>query len=144
MTPDMPVDAPGTYVLVMELPSSMGIAVGALGTVMFDAGVYAYVGSAMNGLRHRVARHLRSDKAMHWHIDYFLREATVTQVWHAAGQRRECTIAAALADRFDPVDGFGCSDCRCRSHLFRAAGDVALSRRLADLGLSPSEPDEWR
>lgn len=140
----MATDAPGTYVLALELPSSADVAVGARGVISFKAGAYAYVGSAMNGLRQRVARHLRSEKKMHWHIDYLLQEARVAKVWHTVGQRRECELAAALAARFDAVDRFGCSDCSCRSHLFRAGSDAALSRELADRGLTWSPPDAWR
>ncbi len=137
-------DAPGTYVLGMELPSPAVITIGALGDISFKAGVYAYVGSAMNGLRRRIARHLRSEKKIHWHIDYFLQAAAVRRVWYAPGQQRECELATALADRCAPVAGIGCSDCRCRSHLFRAPGDEELSRWLAALGLSASPPGAWR
>lgn len=139
----MATDAPGTYVLVMELPAPVTIAIGALGPLSFTAGSYAYVGSAMNGLRQRIARHLRRDKKTHWHIDYFLREATVTWVWHALHGQRECDIAAALAASFDAVEGFGCSDCRCRSHLF-CGSQVELSHALEALGLSSSLPEEWQ
>ncbi|MFO8133411.1 MAG: GIY-YIG nuclease family protein [Thermoplasmatota archaeon] len=140
----MPPDAPGTYVLELELPSPADVAVGALGMLWFAPGVYAYVGSAMNGLRRRIARHLRADKKTYWHIDYLLREATVARVWHVAGEQRECDIAAPLSDRFDGVAGFGCSDCRCRSHLFFCGDAGRLSRGLAALGLTASTPDAWR
>jgi len=140
----MEMDAPGTYVLELELPSPADIAVGALGMLSFAPGVYAYVGSAMNGLRGRIARHLHADKKTHWHIDYLLREATVTQVWHVVREQRECGIAAALSDRCKGVAGFGCSDCRCRSHLFFCGDMPVLSRTLAGLGLTASTPDAWR
>ena len=34
----------------------------------------------MNGLEQRVARHLRKDKKMHWHIDYLLKKAKILEV----------------------------------------------------------------
>ena len=139
----MAADVPGTYVLEIELPAPADMVVGALGRVRFDAGRYAYVGSAMNGLRRRIARHLRADKTVHWHIDYLLREATVARVWHAPGERRECEVARVLAARFAAVDKFGCSDCRCSSHLFGVDGE-ALSRLLVHHGLSVSSPERWR
>ena len=139
----MATDAPGTYVLVIELPAPVTIEIGALGSLSFTSGLYAYVGSAMKGLRQRIARHLCRDKKMHWHIDYFLREATVTRVWHASHQQRECEIAASLASSFAAVKGFGCSDCRCLSHLFYGS-QAGLSHELEALGLSPSMPKEWR
>ena len=143
MTSAMATDAPGTYVLVMELPAPATMEIGALGPLVFTSGSYAYVGSAMNGLRQRIARHLRWDKKTHWHIDYLLREAAVTRVWHALHEQRECDIAAALAASFDAVEGFGCSDCRCRSHLFYGS-QAAFAHALEALGLSSSLPEEWR
>lgn len=140
----MTTDAPGIYVLVMGLPSLADIEIGALGLICFRAGTYAYVGSAMNGLRQRVARHLHDDKRMHWHIDYFLREATVRQVWYALEGQPECEVAAALEASFDTTPGFGCSDCACASHLFFAGSQAALSRELAARGLRSSPPDAWR
>jgi Uri superfamily endonuclease len=139
----MVTDAPGTYVLVLELPAPATIEIGALGSLSFTVGSYAYVGSAMNGLRQRIARHLRRDKKTYWHIDYFLREAAVTRVWHALYEQRECDIAAALAASFAAIEGFGCSDCRCRSHLFYVS-QAGMFHALEVLGLSSSLPEEWR
>lgn len=140
----MVTDVPGTYVLAMELPSPSNIEIGALGPICFRAGTYAYVGSAMKGLRRRIARHLCREKNMHWHIDYFLRDATVIQVWYTSEEQWECEVAARLAACFDTVEGFGCSDCRCASHLFCAPSEAELARQLASLGLISSAPEEWR
>lgn len=96
--------------------------VGALGTLAFKPGLYAYVGSAQTNLEQRIKRHLRKEKRLFWHIDYLLdSEATkVVKVLHKkAGKTEECTLARALSEKGEPVDGFGCSDCDCRSHLFR-------------------------
>jgi Uri superfamily endonuclease len=36
-----------------------------------------------------------------------------------APKTSECAIAEAIGERGEPVVGFGCSDCHCRSHLYR-------------------------
>ncbi len=109
----------GSYVLHIEVPEEQTIRVGGLGPVRFRKGFYAYVGSALGGIDARVSRHLREEKKMHWHIDYLLEKAHVLgAVCLPSDVRTECLIAEGFACRLDPVPGFGCSDCGCRSHLF--------------------------
>ena len=115
---------PGSYVLVLHLPSSARLKVGKLGEFTFVPGWYLYCGSAIGGLRGRVARHLRRDHRMHWHIDYLnlaKTEASVREIWWAEGRsRRECEWSEAIArlpGAIRPIKGFGASDCKCESHL---------------------------
>jgi len=106
----------GTYVLLIELPKSTEIQVGSLGKIKFQAGFYAYVGSALRGLEGRIRRHMKMKKKLHWHIDHLLAWARIKEVY--ADEREECSIAAKLAERLPSVKGFGSSDCDCESHLF--------------------------
>lgn len=104
---------------MIELEKRELIGVGKLGNVMFDKGFYAYVGSAMNGLEQRIARHLRKEKKIFWHIDYLLDKGRIVEVIRIESDRKqECGIAKRFAERFEPVPKFGCSDCDCTSHLF--------------------------
>jgi sugar fermentation stimulation protein A len=123
---------PGTYILVIEIDHAVHLEIGRLGTYDLCEGYYLYVGSALSGLSSRVARHLRREKRLHWHIDYLLQVARVTEVWSRVGQERlECAWAEALG-RSGQVEqvvrGFGSSDCECWSHLFYCAewlgGDI--------------------
>lgn len=42
-------------------------------------------------------------------------------------KRMECRIAKAMTKAGGKaVAGFGCSDCRCRSHLFRLSGSPVV------------------
>ena len=113
---------PGVYVLLIRLDRDASIEVGRLGSAQLKAGSYAYVGSAMGGLDGRIARHLRTEKRTHWHIDYLLEHATVTRVLEIeTAERLECGLSRALAalDRSStPVPGFGSSDCGCHAHLY--------------------------
>ncbi len=114
-------DIKGSYVLLVELSRSAEITVGKLGRVRFKKGFYAYVGSAMGGLEKRIGRHLSKEKKLHWHIDYLLDavETRVVKVFRFESVKRlECGIAGKLSEKLEPVPGFGCSDCGCRSHLF--------------------------
>jgi Uri superfamily endonuclease len=128
----------GTYCLCISLRRELELRIGALGLIGFDPGKYVYVGSALNGLEARVRRHIKTSNgdymATHWHIDYLLREpeAEVFGVYVLlSGRREECRIAEEVGRRGIPVRGFGCSDCRCESHLFM----VDSCEVLAGLGL---------
>ncbi len=112
----------GTYALVIVLPRAQMIRVGALGAFRFPRGYYLYIGSALNGLSARIARHLRRrDKKRFWHIDYLLEYARVIDVWaRESTARLECRWArAALAQPNARVIAprFGASDCDCATHL---------------------------
>ena len=112
---------PGTYALVLYLSRATTIRIGALGAFKFPRGYYLYIGSAMNGLAARIARHLRPDKKTHWHIDYFLAHALVKEVWtHQGAERFECAwarAALALPNAKVIAPRFGASDCKCATHL---------------------------
>lgn len=109
----------GCYILLLLLKRDCDVEIGALGRIHFSKGYYAYVGSAMNGIEGRVRRHLRKEKNVHWHIDYFLREAKIVDVFIKSSKKKlECKIAEGLSKDFEVVVGFGSSDCNCRGHLF--------------------------
>lgn len=115
--------SPGTYVLVIRSEGTLCIRAGRWGCLDVRPGHYLYVGSAFGpgGVKARVSRHCRTTKRKHWHID-FLREVTeVESVWYShAALRLEHDWAYALAGLpgVEPISGFGCTDCRCESHLF--------------------------
>jgi len=115
---------PGTYVLVVHVERDRDIRVGSLGRQAFRAGWYLYVGSALGGLRARLARHLRGAARLHWHIDYLLRSAAVREIWYCeSSERLECCWARALTEMPGVVafaGAFGASDCSCHTHLFHS------------------------
>ena len=123
----------GIYTLIIELDRSRTITIGKRGRISFDSGHYAYVGSALNGLEARIARHLKEDKLLHWHIDYFLQKARVEEVlWGITDKKEECAIACHHMQALLPVPRFGCSDCRCTSHLFFSGDKKHLMKTVRD------------
>jgi Uri superfamily endonuclease len=109
----------GSYVLLIELKTDKIIEIGKLGKLFFKKGFYAYVGSAMNSLNGRINRHLRLDKKIHWHIDYFLKHAEIINVFYKETNKKiECEIAGKLGEKLESITDFGCSDCKCKSHFF--------------------------
>jgi Uri superfamily endonuclease len=122
----------GSYILLVELATKKDIFIGKLGYVSLPKASYAYVGSAMNGLRARLARHLRGEKKLHWHIDYLLKAAEVEEIILCPGEENvECSLAQALAGKIQSVPGFGSSDCKCRSHLYFASEKDRLKTGVA-------------
>ncbi len=107
-----------TYQLLIEVARPVRAAIGRFGEFDFPAGRYIYTGSARRNCDARIARHLRQEKTLRWHIDYLLAAPGVA----IAGVRRyvedECVINRATPGDV-PVPGFGASDCRagCGSHL---------------------------
>ncbi len=132
----------GTYVIVFTLDAGTEVRVGALGTFFFEPGMYCYVGSAMGGLDQRVQRHLRRDKVLRWHIDYLTTIASCSRAYVSYPDPiPECRLGTMASDAgMEPtVRGFGCSDCDCHTHLFRADGSSV--RRLVDTAGLVRYPD---
>jgi Uri superfamily endonuclease len=112
----------GSYCLIIKLAEDSDIKVGSLGIINFTRGYYVYVGSALNSLEGRLKRHWRPDKKIHWHVDYLLnnKNASLIDVVYAVDDGKwECLIAAALSKKGGETSRFGCSDCKCGSHLFK-------------------------
>ncbi|MGN0097894.1 MAG: DUF123 domain-containing protein [Candidatus Methanomethylophilaceae archaeon] len=124
----------GTYVLIITLGSDLTTEVGALGTLSFPAGTYLYAGSALGGLDQRVSRHIRREKTVRWHIDRLTMVAdSVTAYESYPDYIPECELASIAEDcgMVPFIDGFGCSDCSCRTHLLRVTEgslDLLISR----------------
>lgn len=122
---------PGTYVLILESDKHKRIQIGKWGQLAMEPGYYLYVGSAFGpgGVRSRVSRHCREEKSKRWHIDFLRAYTRLHIVWYAHGRERlEHRWAHALGDLAQTVaiKGFGCSDCRCLSHLFFVARKAEL------------------
>ena len=125
--------APGSYILVLRNPARQPIQIGKWRSLVFQAGFYLYTGSAFGpgGVRARLGRHLRESKSLRWHIDYL---RAVTKPYGAfisyEAKRLEHLWAQQLSTMraWSATEGFGCSDCQCRSHLFHssAAPDIQL------------------
>ena len=122
----------GSYVLVLRVRQPYRIRAGKLPEREYLPGIYFYIGRAKRHLRGRLARHLRTEKKLFWHIDYLLRKAQIKEIWCRLGFYNECHIASELIELFgedcSPIRGFGASDCRCSSHLIHCRGeDIFLS-----------------
>jgi Uri superfamily endonuclease len=102
----------------VTVPTNLRIQVGGLGECLFPAGLYIYTGSARRHLEARIARHLRADKALRWHIDYLLTAPGVAVTEVRRSGQGECVLNQSIPGTV-VVPGFGASDCRraCDSHL---------------------------
>lgn len=105
----------GSYSLIIKTPEKAEI--GALGQQKFNKKYAVYNGSAFGpgGLK-RVLRHFSNDKKIHWHIDYLLNTGALEKAFIFPEKDLECSLTNKLSG--DLVEGFGCSDCQCKSHLF--------------------------
>ena len=115
----LPENLAGSYIVLVYLAEQRVIQIGKLASTLFAKGYYAYVGSAMRGIKARLARHFAGQKNCHWHIDYLLGRADAIGALVLPEERKsECILAMILNSKFVSFHGFGSSDCRCGSHLF--------------------------
>ncbi len=107
-----------TYQLLIDVPRPQRLTIGALGEFDFPAGCYVYTGSARRNFDARVARHLRKEKILRWHIDYLLTAPGVTVLDVRRATEPECKLNQNGGGEV-LIPGFGASDCRagCGSHL---------------------------
>jgi len=132
----------GIYILLIELDRPKVVLVGKKRQFSLQQGFYGYVGSALSGLESRVGRHLSSMKSLHWHIDFLLTSAKIRKIICAeTSERKECMVAKMLSKQLPWIAGFGCSDCKCQSHLFYCQDLSTLETTVFDvvksLGLDP-------
>lgn len=131
----------GVYVLAILVGKNIDVKVCTRKNFSLEKGFYAYVGSAQKCLEERLMRHLRkAGKRRFWHIDYLLAMDCVSVVkafYKEAEKQEECRTAKNLGAFGFPVDGFGCSDCRCRSHLIRLDSFSLLEDACLKLGFKP-------
>lgn len=110
----------GVYCLIINLPKDKTIKIGKLGNILFKKGYYCYVGSALNNLEKRILRHKSKNKKIRWHIDYFLKYGKIIGTIEIKTTKKiECKLSKKVNKLSDThILKFGCSDCRCNSHLY--------------------------
>ncbi len=112
----------GAYLLTIDLTLELVLDIAMLGRPVLAPGRYVYCGSAYGpgGIKARVARHLRQNKALRWHVDRLTLGGHVTHVAALVGGS-ECELMAGLCVEPGvsvPLLRFGSSDCRvCPAHL---------------------------
>jgi Uri superfamily endonuclease len=126
----------GSYCLCIIARDSINAEIGALGEITFGMGNYIYIGSALNSLKPRLERYYkinnRKHDVTHWHIDYLLKEQQIfiDQIFTIiCSERLECELANWVSNYGKPIIGFGSSDCKCKSHLYKVDEFNFLKKR---------------
>jgi len=109
----------GSYILLIEVKTRLEIRTRARRFELLP-GFYCYAGSALGSLSGRVKRHLKKSKNKFWHIDFLLEKGKVlSAVLLPSSIKREEEISALLQEFGEAVKGFGASDCRASSNLYK-------------------------
>lgn len=129
--PELP-RAPGAYVLAIVLAKHLCLNQSHFAGYTLAPGTYVYCGSAYGpgGIRARVARHLRRDKPLRWHVDELTGGNRINQVGIRIGGR-ECDLVDEILSvgGKSVLRGFGSSDCsRCPAHLLALPSGANLLR----------------
>ncbi len=103
---------------------------------IFQQGFYFYAGSAQKNFSHRIARHLKKAKTIHWHIDHLTSNESleIKRIFALpnAAKEEECRLVNNLIEIFNfgfPLNGFGNSDCNsCSSHLLYSKTSIDQSQ----------------
>lgn len=126
----------GCYCLIISLNEDIEIKIGSvLGKINFKKGCYVYVGSAMNSLKGRIRRHLSDDKKKHWHIDYLLLNKCTNiknVILNVSDRKIECELAGIISKNEITIPKFGCSDCKCESHLIYFNSNEQAESKVKD------------
>jgi Uri superfamily endonuclease len=124
-----------TYCLIIELCQNSKIKIGKLGELNFKKGYYIYTGSALNSIEGRIRRHLSNEKKLFWHIDYLLNSsnsAVKEVILERSPEKWECDVAKEISKKGLPKNKFGCSDCKCSSHLFYFESEETAANACLD------------
>lgn len=125
----------GIYVLAIEAKKPFKTGIKKYERLVFQPGWYYYAGSAQKNLRQRLARHIRKDKKIHWHIDH-ITTVPSNKVEHIlllkdAPKEIECELANYFEKQLkldSSIQGFGNSDSNCSStHLFYSKKKIDYS-----------------
>jgi Uri superfamily endonuclease len=116
----------GTYILLLKLEESVALRYGKKASHL-EPGYYAYVGSAMGGFFKRIPRYFLGSRKKHWHIDYLLDHAQIAGLIMFSGRRIEEGISNVLSYHFEGIEGFGASDLRVKTNLYRVDPDKLFS-----------------
>jgi len=116
----------GNYIFIIRITKTSKIQIGKLGQLTFNEGIYAYIGSAMKGIKKRTERHIRllntKNGKCRWHIDYLLvnPNATFVELVEIPTEEKiECRLSRMFNIFAQPIIGFGSSDCKCLTHLYQ-------------------------
>ena len=116
----------GIYILEIFASESFRVGIKKFQEFSFKKGYYYYVGSAQKNLRQRLARHVKKEKLIHWHIDHIttkdINNIKAIYVLKGSNKKLECKLANTLENKLkldSSIKGFGNSDSNCSStHLF--------------------------
>ena len=115
----------GSYILLLTIEKEVYIEYGKNKGAIFKKGLYAYIGSALSGLTHRINRHFSKKKKVRWHIDSLtLSSRVLGAIIILYPHPLEEVISEKLSKHYSYIQGFGSSDKKSKSHLYYLGNDT--------------------
>lgn len=114
----------GCYQLILKLDQTISLEIGALCRLTLNPGIYLYTGRHRKSLLARISRHLKKEKSVYWHIDYFTVHPAIKaeNVIIFPETDAECKINLDFHHLFNTrflYRGLGSGDCKnkCVAHI---------------------------
>ncbi len=125
----------GIYILEMSSSSPVKVEIKKFDSILPGNSFYYYAGSAQKNLYHRVIRHFKKEKKVHWHIDNLTTNENISiisaLILQDASREMEWLTAVDLENHFNceiPLAGFGNSDTKMtKSHLFSRKSRISYN-----------------
>ncbi|MBU0560889.1 MAG: GIY-YIG nuclease family protein [Bacteroidetes bacterium] len=125
----------GIYILELFARDDFKIGIKKFIDLSFPKGYYYYVGSAQKNLSHRLKRHAKKTKIIHWHIDHLTSHSGIILknifIIPNAPKEIECKLANSFEANFNTniiAHGFGNGDTReTKTHLFFKSKSIPYS-----------------
>ncbi len=127
----------GSYILEIHRTGCSSIKIGKLGEFELQKGWYYYIGSALNGLRGRLSRHILGIGKLYWHIDYLTRGHKLARIWYLISENKiEQELSKIVSLRtFPAIPRFGCGDSKdSRTHLYYSSCRRNFLKDIKHLG----------
>ena len=127
-------DDRGYYLLLLCIGEAIDLWVGR--RIRLEPGLYIYIGSAQNSLYHRLKRHIKYSKRIHWHIDKITtwnrgRILGVAVCQSNVRDLEPCISRGLYLRGYRGPEGYGSSDKpESATHLYKISGACSITGGL--------------
>ena len=119
--------------LIIKIDECEILEIGSLGKIKIDNGYYVYVGSGGLNTIKRIKRHFSRKKKLKWHIDYLTIKYPPNKAYIVIDEKiDESALSNLFINKYTYIRGFGSSDTKDPSHLFKIGVEESCIYKMRD------------